>query len=95
MWVLSGVFNTTIFGAAYYVKQDYACQLHTYICLHNTLSNRQPIKKRDISYFCLEMAQYRSLIGQALCTAICWSTFRTLEHSKNCLWLDRSWKRDV
>jgi hypothetical protein len=24
----------------------YACQVHTYICLHYALSNRQPIKKR-------------------------------------------------
>jgi hypothetical protein len=47
MLVLSGVFNTSILDATNYANQDYACQLHTYNCLHYALnSNRQPIKKR-------------------------------------------------
>jgi hypothetical protein len=50
MLVLSGVhvFNTIILDATNYANQDYiyACQFHTYSCLHYALSNRQPIKKR-------------------------------------------------
>jgi hypothetical protein len=41
MLVLSGILEATN-----YANQDYACQLHAYSCLHNALSNQQPIKKR-------------------------------------------------
>jgi hypothetical protein len=47
MLVLSGVFNTRILGATNYANQDYmGVNYLLIICLHYTLSNRQPIKTR-------------------------------------------------
>jgi hypothetical protein len=46
MLVLSGVFTTRILGATNYANQDNRhVNYIIYICLHDALSNRQPIKK--------------------------------------------------
>jgi hypothetical protein len=47
------------------------CSDYTNSCLLYALSNRQPWK--NVSCFCLDMAQWRLLIGQSLCNAIYWS----------------------
>jgi hypothetical protein len=55
--VTARALSTTKYFWCYELREPrlYSCQLHTYSCLHYTLSNWQPIKKRLM--FCLDMSQ--------------------------------------
>jgi hypothetical protein len=62
-----------ILDATNLANQDYACQLHTYSCLHYALDLVTGNQSKNVSCFCLDMAEWRSLIGQSLCNVIYWS----------------------
>jgi hypothetical protein len=72
MLVLSGVFNTRILDATNYANQDYMHVNYTLMVVYTMLLVTGS-QSKIISGFCLDMAQYRSLIGQSLCNAIYWS----------------------
>jgi hypothetical protein len=72
MLVLSGVFNTRILDATNYVNQDYMRVNYTLIVVYTMLSVTGS-QSKNVSCFCLDMAQLRSLIGQSLYNAIYWS----------------------
>jgi hypothetical protein len=55
-----------------YVNQDYIRVNYTLIVVYSMLLVTGS-QSRNISCFCLDMAQWRSLIGQSLCNAIYWS----------------------
>jgi hypothetical protein len=71
MFVLSRVFNTRILDTTNYTNQDYMHVNYTLIVVYSTLVTGS--QSKYVSCFCLDMAQYRSLIGQSLCNAIYWS----------------------
>jgi hypothetical protein len=73
MLVLSGVFNTRILDATnYVVNQDYMRVNYTLIVVY-TMLLVTGIRSNNVSCFCLDLAQWRLLIGQSLCNAIYWS----------------------
>jgi succinate-acetate transporter protein len=71
MLVLSGVFNTRILIATNDANQDYMRVNYTLMLVYMLLVTGS--QSKNVSCFCLDMTQYRSLIGQLLCTAIYWS----------------------
>jgi hypothetical protein len=75
--VLSGVFNTTILDAPNYVNQNYIRVNYTLIVAYSMLLATGS-QSKNVSCFCLDMAQYRSLNGQSLCNAIYWSNMGTV-----------------
>jgi hypothetical protein len=72
MLVLSGVFNTRILDATKYANQEYMRVNYILIVVYSMLLATGS-QSRNVSCFCLDMAQLRSLIGQSLCNAIYWS----------------------
>jgi hypothetical protein len=72
MLVLSGVFNTRKLDATNYANQDYMRVNYALIFVYTMLLVTGS-QSKSVSCFCLDMAQYRSLIGQSLCNAIYWS----------------------
>jgi hypothetical protein len=72
MLVVSGVFNTIILDTMNYVNQDYMHVNYTLIVVYFMLLVTGS-QSKNVSCFCLDMAQWRSLIGQSLCNAIYWS----------------------
>jgi hypothetical protein len=75
MLVLSGVFNTRILDTMNYTNQVYVHINYTVIVIYSMLLVMLVTgsQSKNVSCFCLDMAQYRSLIGQSLCNAIYWS----------------------
>jgi hypothetical protein len=63
MLVLSGVFNTRIVDATNYTNQDYMHVSYTLIVVYTMLLVTGS-QSRNVSCFSLDMAQWRSLIGQ-------------------------------
>jgi hypothetical protein len=72
MLALSGVFNTIILDTTNYANQDYMRVNYTPIVVYSMLLVTGS-QSKNVSCFCLDMAQLRSLIGQSLCNAIYWS----------------------
>jgi hypothetical protein len=69
---MSGVFNTRILDATNYVNQDHMRVNYTPMVVYTMLLVTGG-QSKNISCFCLDMAQWRSLIGKSLCNAIYWS----------------------
>jgi hypothetical protein len=72
MLVLIGVFNTRILDATNCDNQDYMRVNYTLIIVYAMLLVTGS-QSKNVSCICLDMAQWRSLIGQSLCNAIYWS----------------------
>jgi hypothetical protein len=72
MLVLSGVSNTRILDATDYANQDYMRVKYTLIVVYTMLLVTGS-QSKNVSCFCLDMAQWRSLIGQSLYNATFWS----------------------
>jgi hypothetical protein len=66
MLVLSGIFNTRSLDATNYANQDYMRVNYTLIVVYTMLLVTSS-QSKNVSCFCLDMAQWRSLIGQSLC----------------------------
>jgi hypothetical protein len=62
MLVLSGVFNTRIMDATNYANKDYMRDNYTLIVVYTMLLVTGS-QSKNVSCFCQDMAQYRSLIG--------------------------------
>jgi hypothetical protein len=72
MLALSGVFNTRMLDNMNYTNQVYVHVNYMLIVIYSMLLATGS-QSKNVSCFCLDMAQWRSLIGQSLCNAIYWS----------------------
>jgi di/tricarboxylate transporter len=57
MLALSGVFNTRILGTMNYMNQDYVYVNYTLIVIYSLLFIVTGSQSRNVSCFCLDMAQ--------------------------------------
>jgi hypothetical protein len=69
MLVLSGVFNTRILDAMNYANQDYMHVNYTLIVVY-TMVLVTGSQSKNVSCFCLDMAQLRSLVNHCAMPSI-------------------------
>jgi hypothetical protein len=70
MLALSGVFNARLLDTMNYTNQVYVYVDNYMLIIIYSMILVTGSQSKNVSCFCLDMAQSRSLIGQSLCNAI-------------------------